>query len=994
MKKLINILQFFLIIILTVQNSAGNGLGKPSKNLIPKEEIDKILSRSDSLMTIGAFKQNNEELSILIKKAYNSADYWGQSLNPVFTKLVASYGGEGQIPLVKKTLKTQIKWVKKYGGTALDLGKLFHNYGQINLLEKKYKIAIQAFKIALIFKKFNLPNDLKTTIITYKELAYTYDRSFNHKLSNKYYQTSLALIKKLNVADSYLESSIIEKYTSLLYSYDDFETIKSLLYHSIKLPFENEFLKNESLLYCYTNLIDHVFIPTKDSKGTQKYIALSKHILNKHPKFRPQFKNNIDLYDAISEFQESNYAYSLKIFQKVIDPLIKSKNIEYSSFAIENCIFMMYESALEIQEFGLSKKYLEAYKKYLSADVLSEPLVQIENKLLEIQISVSQKPTAGIINSFKAVVIDSKIKIEKEVSLEEMLTKPNLENIYRLFSSIYYKIFQHQPTVDYAQKLLDLIKRRLEVRNIRQSVGLSASITINQYKTEHDLIQQGLQLIEYLQSQNRKNYAITALQLMERDKSNQLYLSIQRSVRDNDNSIPESLKQLEITVEQQVKKYMTENISSHEKDNNKQDFIEIQRNYRTLVEQLVKKYPAYFLKKYNNNFFDFDKFKQSNEGEHYSFIEYFTTPSRIYCVSIDSNFKANFVPVEIKDPKRINEIFTALIKMVSTKPTDSQQNDIVNYLKLSNDVKKMLYDPIAKYLSHNIVIVPDVQLMNIPFEALCSSTVDHPTRWQDLSYLVENKNIGYLPSLKFLSTKRDSKTNSKKQLLGVAYSPPKHNEFKISPLNFAQKEISSIHKIFEGDTLLQNSSTFENIKKKVGEYNMLHLACHAKSDSLNGNESFIILNDHEKNVPEYVFAPSFYTLNLNNEMVVLSACQSALGQKYIGEGTIGLTRSFFYAGAKSVLSTLWNVADFQAGVILESFYKKLKENKSKTESLSDAKRAFISTSTGNFGHPFYWAPYQISGDQSAINSSSQNKLYYLILGAFSLLLFLFFSLRK
>ena len=219
----------------------------------------------------------------------------------------------------------------------------------------------------------------------------------------------------------------------------------------------------------------------------------------------------------------------------------------------------------------------------------------------------------------------------------------------------------------------------------------------------------------------------------------------------------------------------------------------------------------------------------------------------------------------------------------------------------------------------------------------------------------------------------------------MAYTPPANNKYQAAILEFAEAEVQNISKIVKGDNLVQQDCNFKNLKEKAPNYKILHLACHAKSDSSNGNESFLLLSDFRAKQPAIVYAHDLLGLHLNQELVVLSACESALGQKSIGEGIIGLTRGFFYTGAHCVLSTLWQVSDFQASEILQDFYKNLNNNQSKAEALENAKRNYVKTASGIRSHPFYWASFILSGNEIPLQAKNPF-ITFLLVSSIALLL--------
>jgi CHAT domain-containing protein len=103
-------------------------------------------------------------------------------------------------------------------------------------------------------------------------------------------------------------------------------------------------------------------------------------------------------------------------------------------------------------------------------------------------------------------------------------------------------------------------------------------------------------------------------------------------------------------------------------------------------------------------------------------------------------------------------------------------------------------------------------------------------------------------------------------------------------------------------------------------------------------------------------------LKLNADLVTLSACRTGLGKLLNGEGMVGLTRAFFYAGAKSVVVSLWNVNDIATASLMKSFYKHLQQGKSKEVALQLAKLELLKGAQRAWRHPYYWAAFVLVGE--------------------------------
>ncbi|NNE71772.1 MAG: CHAT domain-containing protein, partial [Rhodothermales bacterium] len=107
-------------------------------------------------------------------------------------------------------------------------------------------------------------------------------------------------------------------------------------------------------------------------------------------------------------------------------------------------------------------------------------------------------------------------------------------------------------------------------------------------------------------------------------------------------------------------------------------------------------------------------------------------------------------------------------------------------------------------------------------------------------------------------------------------------------------------------------------------------------------------------------ASEIFNLPINADMVVLSACETGLGQLVKGEGMVGLTRAFMYAGASTVAVSLWSVSDQSTSTLMREFYGHLRgADASKTEALQRAKLTLLSDEST--AHPFHWAPFILVG---------------------------------
>ncbi len=147
----------------------------------------------------------------------------------------------------------------------------------------------------------------------------------------------------------------------------------------------------------------------------------------------------------------------------------------------------------------------------------------------------------------------------------------------------------------------------------------------------------------------------------------------------------------------------------------------------------------------------------------------------------------------------------------------------------------------------------------------------------------------------------------------------------------------------------------------LNKYRVLHFASHALIDDKKPVRSAILLAlDEDPAEDGLLQTREIYNLKINANLVILSACQTGLGQFIRGEGIEGLNRAFFYSGASSVLISLWSVNDQATSRLMFEFYRSLRIPKTPIQALREAKIEMIHSRT--ISHPFYWAGFIITGD--------------------------------
>ncbi|HEY2293352.1 MAG TPA: CHAT domain-containing protein [Thermoanaerobaculia bacterium] len=284
----------------------------------------------------------------------------------------------------------------------------------------------------------------------------------------------------------------------------------------------------------------------------------------------------------------------------------------------------------------------------------------------------------------------------------------------------------------------------------------------------------------------------------------------------------------------------------------------------------------------------------------------------------------------------------------------------------------------------NLIIVPDGVLYYVPFETLLTEPAKGRS-WRDLPYLLRRHSVAYVPSASVLAGLREPRPEparpARKQVAAfapfatagaggllrgpapdTAHRPAPSQRFK--PLPASSREVSEISHLYP-EAALQflggeaNESTFKH-DPQVAAARRLHLATHAEIDEARPELSALILSPGGGGEDGYLDVREIFGLKLSAELAVLSACETGLGKQVTGEGLVGLTRAFFYAGVPSLVVSLWNVVDGPTPELMRDFYSGMDQLQDKSGALRRAKLTMIDR--GTYAYPTYWAPFILLGE--------------------------------
>lgn len=190
--------------------------------------------------------------------------------------------------------------------------------------------------------------------------------------------------------------------------------------------------------------------------------------------------------------------------------------------------------------------------------------------------------------------------------------------------------------------------------------------------------------------------------------------------------------------------------------------------------------------------------------------------------------------------------------------------------------------------------------------------------------------------------------------------------WKFAPLPNTRAEVNGISGLYPSGASVVHlgaQASESNLKSEdLSHYKRIHFATHAILDEENPLRSGIVLTLPGAKGEDGILQPrEIMDLDIRADLVVLSACETALGKTVRGEGMVGLTRACFYAGVPRLVVSQWQVSDIGTAKLMKSFYRHMQDGKDPGRALRDAKVEMLHSGVPSYSHPYYWAPFILAG---------------------------------
>lgn len=872
----------------------------------------------------------------------------------------------------------------KLGLNHVSTANNYLNLGTACLRLDRYDDAKAYFDTALIVYQEKLPKNHPEFAGLYNNLGAVANVRGDYHSAIEYFEKALKITEQ-NLGGNHPDvASIYTNSGTLMLDQGDINKAIAFLKkaYDIRLRF---FGKNNHLVARTSNYLGDCYLQKKDFDKAYEWYNQATLIYENLPSGDPtdyaEYKNDLGLYYE----KLGNYQSALKYYNEALN--VVRRNPGRQDLDIANSLARIGNVLMSKQDFANARHHfsqaLQITRQFLGTNHpdVAQIFIKIAQANIdnpEVALTYCDSATAAL--GFTIVNKYQFEKISSPITLLEVLDKKG-----KLLQTFYAETKERKwldeadSTYSNGMQLIDFVKITLEEPGSRQS------LLDNYFSIYENAIYVKCELKSL---SGNLRFWHDAFKISERSNATLLLEALQSVHAGRFSYIPDSLLAVErkakidlAFLEKQVFEEQLKGTGADQKKLqklNNQTFVQHQK-YARLFAQLKKEYPRYFDLKYAPDLVTVTEIQTELLRPGQNMVGYFVGENQIFAFVIsEQNFQvvtiSKDVPLEVWVEEFRNSIYqynpaSKEVEFLSQK-----------YTNLGHELHELLFAPIRPYLTGNqVVILPGGVLGYLPFDALLASSSEDYDRFDTNDYLINQFQFSYSYSATLHKEMVSRSSNWKKGgFVGFApsYGGDSLNMRSNDPwravlgnLKYNKTEVLAIQKIIGGKSFLDSSATEQNFNAAAPDAGILHLAVHAKSNDEHGEYSYLAFYQTVDSVEnELVFVKDLYSMRIKAALVVLSACETGIGELQRGEGIVSLARGFSYAGAASIVTTLWSIDDFASSEIMEYFYQNLKNGESKDAALRNAKLAFLARRKGsNASHPLYWAAFIPVGDMSPID---------------------------
>lgn len=848
-----------------------------------------------------------------------------------------------------------------YTEENVEVADYYEELGYNRSLMEDFKEAIKYLEKALLLKEKVLEENDPSLVYAYKYLGQTYRNAEYFGEAINYFNKALQIIKEQKERDTYQEA--------MLYHHIGKSYLELKAYGKAVTYFDKAILTDKANRFIFFN-VHRLKGKIASEKG-----AIKK--ANNH------FKRALKGFDK----KEANYEdYLIETYKLIIEHQLKIGNYKEALLNAQNAI----------------QKGAALYK--------IKPTIFFGLYLLLGKCQYALGNTDRAVASFlKAYTINGG-EINREFSnLKQLKNEVTLNLEYVAIYLGKQDFLQDLPTLLKADTLLSTTIELVDyITTTYQEKSTKENFIEEYYSVFKKAIQVKYALYEVTQ---KEKYLKTAFTLAEKSKNLILLETLNKVDALESAVIPDAIIQEEKSLRIDITYLENRRFEENQqpildeaiiRDLNGQIF-ELKNKYQALLKEIELVYPDYFTLKFKSTFASIETIQQNLLTKEQMIIEYFLGDDLIYVFLIKKDtFKVWTIPKGDDLVAKINQFRKSIYTYrPASEIIQRELNDSLVAITntLGFELYKILLAPFQSELTKKIIIVADGALGYLPFDALIYQAPTKDKQFNQPSYLMTKYLISHAHSINWLNGLLKKETAEFEQnFIGLAPVFKSTNKEKgivgfrlgLGPLKHNQEEIINIKNSIGGKVIKGAAATRQAFLAFLKQGQILHLATHGKSNDEQGDYSYLAFaKPTEATDNQFLYVKDLFNLKIPADLVVLSACETGLGEIKRGEGIVGIGKGFSYAGAKSMVTTLWRVSDNSTANFMPLFYANLKAGQAKDEALWHAKQQFIEKYR-HAGHPFFWSGYVAYGNMSAIEFQHYNWSASLLLSLILISIVLFF----
>ncbi|MBL4708873.1 MAG: CHAT domain-containing protein [Flavobacteriales bacterium] len=491
----------------------------------------------------------------------------------------------------------------------------------------------------------------------------------------------------------------------------------------------------------------------------------------------------------------------------------------------------------------------------------------------------------------------------------------------------------------------------------------------------HSTYSNALQYLPESAIKSFPNHLDIVLSFIEKSRSHALTESISKMESYQNMGLPDNIILLDNTLKMEIRELEFKlSILNHEdqieKDQIEDRLYEKHLRQDEFIRYLKQNHPQYFSIKYDQKQVCIKELQKYAQRKNRTVLEFLWGDSSIYAIAIsEDTAKFYKIPDAASIEFAINQL-TSLISNgvnIETISSDFNQYNKHAFYLYNRLLKPAFEDNPCKNLS----IIPDGKLSTLPFEALITEEViSKKVDYKNLPYLLKTHQISFSNSAVFLLKHQDAKQVENETVLLFGTGQNIEIDNSMPNLSGTLKEVNNISKLFDTKSFIDNHATKVQFKSYASQYQLIHLAMHNLTDSINPLNTSLVFNDSLGKL----FLHELYGLNLKARLAVLSACETGIGKYHKGEGVFSMGRSFAYAGCQSLILSLWKVDDLKTAEIMTGFYSELKKGSPLDQALVKSKKDYLKNADHLTAHPYHWAAFISWGANNPVMKAKSNQV--------------------